>query len=51
MAAQKIIIAGGSPGAGKTAVMVHYVKSELVKGKKVSVAKIDCLHSEDHSVY
>ena len=51
MATQKIIIAGGSPGAGKTAVMVHYVKSELANGKKVCVAKIDCLHSEDHSVY
>lgn len=51
MAAQKIIIAGGSPAAGKTSIMTHYIKSELAQGKKVCAAKIDCLNSMDGAIY
>ena len=51
MAPQKIIIMGGSPAAGKTAVLSHYIKAELERGKKICAAKIDCLHSEDDAVY
>ena len=51
MASQKIIIAGGSPAAGKTSVLAHYIKTELEHGRKVSAVKIDCLHSEDDAIY
>jgi len=51
MASQKIIIAGGSPAAGKTSVLAHYIKTELEHGRKISAVKIDCLHSEDDAIY
>ncbi|MCL2722364.1 MAG: hypothetical protein FWD47_13625 [Treponema sp.] len=51
MAAQKIIIACGSPAAGKTSIMTHYIKSEIEQGKRVCAAKIDCLSSKDDMVY
>jgi len=51
MGAQKIIIACGSPAAGKTSIMSHYIKSEIGQGKVVCAAKIDCLHSMDDTAY
>lgn len=43
----KFIIVAGTPGAGKTAVLVHTIKILLQNQVKASVVKIDCLYSED----
>ncbi|MEA3505242.1 MAG: GTP-binding protein [Bacteroidota bacterium] len=42
----KLIIVAGTPGAGKTSVLIHTIK--LLKEKnKPSVVKIDCLNTDD----
>jgi Ni2+-binding GTPase involved in maturation of urease and hydrogenase len=43
-----IIIVAGTPGSGKTAVLLNTVKHLKEQGRKVSVVKIDCLYTEDH---
>ncbi|HSO25277.1 MAG TPA: GTP-binding protein [Methanobacteriaceae archaeon] len=43
----RMIIVAGTPGSGKTAVLIHALKS-LKKGDlKPSVVKIDCLYTDD----
>ena len=44
----KIIIVAGTPGSGKTAVLLNTVRHLQAQSKKVSVVKIDCLYTEDH---
>lgn len=44
----RIIIVAGTPGAGKTAVLLHTLKILSDHQQHVSVAKIDCLYTEDH---
>ncbi|MUP38022.1 GTP-binding protein [Labilibaculum euxinus] len=43
----KFIIVAGTPGAGKTAVLLHTIKILLQQNIKPSVVKIDCLYSDD----
>ncbi len=46
-----VIIVAGTPGAGKTSVLINTVKYLKAVGKSVSVVKIDCLYTEDHKRY
>ena len=43
----KLIIVAGTPGAGKTAVLIHTIKLLKSKDIKPSVVKIDCLSTDD----
>lgn len=43
-----VIIVAGTPGAGKTAVLLHTLKHLKTQQKNISVAKVDCLYTEDH---
>jgi Ni2+-binding GTPase involved in maturation of urease and hydrogenase len=43
----KFIIVAGTPGSGKTAVLIHTLKVLKELKKKVSVVKIDCLYTDD----
>jgi Ni2+-binding GTPase involved in maturation of urease and hydrogenase len=43
----KLIIVAGTPGAGKTSVLIHTIKHLQSKNIRVSVVKIDCIYSED----
>ena len=44
----KIVVIAGTPGAGKTAVLIHVLKQLKEQNQCVSVVKIDCLYTEDH---
>ena len=43
----KLVVIAGTPGAGKTSVLMHAVKSLQREGMKPAVVKIDCLWTED----
>jgi Ni2+-binding GTPase involved in maturation of urease and hydrogenase len=43
----KIIIVAGTPGAGKTAVLLHVLENLIKCNTMPSVVKIDCLYTED----
>ncbi|MCG6190468.1 GTP-binding protein [Maribellus maritimus] len=43
-----VIIVAGTPGAGKTAVLLHVLKHLKEQNKHISAVKIDCLYTEDH---
>ena len=43
----KMIIVAGTPGAGKTSVLVHIIKHLQSRDIHPSVVKIDCIYSED----
>ncbi len=43
----KLVVVAGTPGAGKTSILMHTVKSLLRSGMKPAVVKIDCLWTED----
>lgn len=43
-----VIIVAGTPGAGKTSVLLHVIRHLKENNKKISVVKIDCLYSDDH---
>jgi Ni2+-binding GTPase involved in maturation of urease and hydrogenase len=43
----KMIIVAGTPGSGKTAVLIHTLRSLKERGLKSSVVKIDCLYTDD----
>ena len=43
----KLVVIAGTPGAGKTSVLIHTIKFLIKKGIKPSVVKIDCLRTED----
>jgi Ni2+-binding GTPase involved in maturation of urease and hydrogenase len=43
----KIIIVAGTPGSGKTAVLIHALRSLKQRGLNSAVVKIDCLYTDD----
>ncbi len=43
----KLVIVAGTPGAGKTAVLSHTIKTLLKKQSRLAVVKIDCLSTDD----
>jgi Ni2+-binding GTPase involved in maturation of urease and hydrogenase len=43
----KMVIVAGTPGSGKTAVLIHALRSLIQRGLKSSVVKIDCLYTDD----
>ncbi len=43
----RMIIVAGTPGSGKTAVLIHALRSLKERGLKSSVVKIDCLYTDD----
>ncbi len=48
---QKTIIVCGEAAVGKTSVIAHLMDHARRSRKRVSLAKIDCLHTEDGKVY
>ncbi len=42
-----MIIVAGTPGSGKTAVLIHALKSLNDRNLKSSVVKVDCLYTDD----
>jgi len=47
----KISIVAGTPGAGKTSVLIHTIKNLINAGHKPAVVKIDCLYTDDDVRY
>ena len=43
----KLTIVAGTPGAGKTSILIHALKAMVGRGLKVCVVKFDCLYTED----
>ncbi|MDI6702882.1 GTP-binding protein [Methanothermobacter wolfeii] len=43
----RMVIVAGTPGSGKTSVLIHALKSLKSRGLKSSVVKIDCLYTDD----
>ena len=43
----KTVIVAGTPGSGKTAVLIHTLKNLLDLEHRCSVVKIDCLYTDD----
>lgn len=43
-----VVIVAGTPGAGKTAVLLHTLQQLKAQNNNISVVKIDCLYTEDH---
>jgi Ni2+-binding GTPase involved in maturation of urease and hydrogenase len=43
----KMVIVAGTPGSGKTAVLIHALRSLKERGLKSAVVKIDCLYTDD----
>lgn len=43
----KFVIVAGTPGAGKTALLIHTIKTLLKQHVIPAVVKIDCLYTED----
>ncbi len=43
----KMVIVAGTPGSGKTAVLIHALRSLNQRGLNSSVVKIDCLYTDD----
>jgi Ni2+-binding GTPase involved in maturation of urease and hydrogenase len=43
----KLVIIAGTPGAGKTSVLMHTIKSLKSDNKNPAVVKIDCLSTDD----
>jgi Ni2+-binding GTPase involved in maturation of urease and hydrogenase len=43
----KMVIVAGTPGSGKTAVLIHALRSLKEQGFKPAVVKIDCLYTDD----
>lgn len=43
----KLVIIAGTPGAGKTSVLIHTIKSLQSDQKNPAVVKIDCLSTDD----
>ena len=43
----KLVVIAGTPGSGKTSVLIHAVRCLLESGMKPAVVKIDCLWTED----
>lgn len=45
----KMVVVAGTPGSGKTSVLMHAVRDLLRAGRRPAVVKIDCMWSEDDS--
>ena len=43
----KTVIVAGTPGSGKTSVLIHVLRNLLEDSRKCSVVKIDCLYTDD----
>ncbi len=43
----KLIVVAGTPGSGKTAILIHALKSLGKAGHRCSVVKVDCLYTDD----
>lgn len=43
----KLVVLAGTPGSGKTSVLLHTIKALLSLGNNPTVVKIDCLWTED----
>jgi Ni2+-binding GTPase involved in maturation of urease and hydrogenase len=43
----KMVIVAGTPGSGKTAVLIHALRNLKERGLNSSVVKIDCLYTDD----
>jgi Ni2+-binding GTPase involved in maturation of urease and hydrogenase len=43
----KLVVLAGTPGSGKTSVLLHAIKALLRDGKKPAVVKVDCLWTDD----
>ena len=43
----RMVIVAGTPGSGKTAVLIHALRSLNERGLKSAVVKIDCLYTDD----
>ena len=47
----KVAIIAGTPGAGKTSVLIHTIKTLINEGYSPVVVKIDCLYTDDDARY
>jgi Ni2+-binding GTPase involved in maturation of urease and hydrogenase len=47
----RLVIVAGTPGSGKTSILVHAVKLLKARGEAVAVVKIDCLATDDDERY
>jgi len=47
----KTAIVAGTPGSGKTAILIHTINNLLKLGLKCCVTKIDCLYTDDDARY
>jgi len=43
----KLIIVAGTPGSGKTSILIHVLKLLAEAGSRPSIIKIDCLYTDD----
>ncbi len=43
----KMVVVAGTPGSGKTSVLMHAVKDLIREGAKPALVKIDCMWTED----
>jgi Ni2+-binding GTPase involved in maturation of urease and hydrogenase len=43
----KLVIVAGTPGSGKTAVLIHALKLLIERNCRCSVVKVDCLYTDD----
>ena len=43
----KMVVVAGTPGSGKTSVLIHAARSLQQMGVRPAVVKIDCLWTED----
>lgn len=46
-----LVTVSGPPSSGKTAVILKTAEALIARGKKVGVAKFDCLSTEDDKIY
>jgi len=47
----KVAIVAGTPGSGKTSVLMHTLKTLKGREVKISIVKIDCLYTEDGKIF
>lgn len=47
----RMVIVAGTPGSGKTAVLIHALRSINEMGLKSAVVKVDCLYTDDDTKF
>jgi len=47
----RMVIVAGTPGSGKTAVLIHALRSLNERGLKSAVVKVDCLYTDDDTKF